>query len=291
MNRILLLFTLIQFFSHAYAQCEIDVPSNIVVSSYTRKNNLKKIFKYNDCNANEKNRFLNYIIDFSGVLNPRFLKLSQNIVINKESHIQSLEEFLITHSNLLDRQYIKKSKIVGEERGFFTFDEFDEVRVDCKQCQGLGDYRAQVTHINKKGTLRNHWVNYKVTQKENVLISKSTLTVSHASLDPTRFIWKTIYTEKPENYFTNKDQLSFFKANRNIKKGIPLLRNQVTPMNLVKYGNLTTIKMSNGKILLVGKGLALKAGKLGEIITLKNVRTKKTIMGKITGINTVEAIL
>ena len=272
---------------NVFGTCEIKAPENLIVIS----KNISPAFEFKDCSEKQKRRFINHTSDFSGLLEPRSVQLAYQVELSQKSQIKSLRDFLENKLIKNKNYHIRNAKVVGRSSSYLSYEEFDEVEVSCDKCDLLGKHNAKIVHTNKKGRSNTLWLSFEKVKKTRVLSSLSAQSVSHKALHIKNFEWKEIYTDKPEQFFTDISQLSFFKAVRNLNEGIYLKRNYLTPITLVKTGDIATVKLKNKGIELKGKGIAIRSGKIGDIISLKNIRTKKIIMGKVVGKNSIEAQL
>ena len=291
LNVIHFLFLITCVFSYECFACVIKAPNKIVITAPSHHASIKNVITFEKCSSDLENRFVKNILDYSGVLQPRAVKLAYDAFIEHEIAIYTLEDYLSKNLKPGESLYIKEAKVVGQARSIFSLNEFDDISIDCNDCKNIGTHSAKIVHTNSKGQATSFWTSFKVQKKIDVLTARSSQSVDHKELQPHLFTWQTIYTEKPEAYFVEKNQLQYYKANQKLREGDALLKTHLTPVNLIKMGDMANIEMKLGNITLKGKGMATRSGKIGDVISLKNLRTQKVIMGKVIGKNTIEAQL
>ncbi len=84
-------------------------------------------------------------------------------------------------------------------------------------------------------------------------------------------------------YIENEGKIVGMEARRHIAARTPLTANQVQRPQLVKKGSLVNISLVNAYMRLTTKGRSLENGGAGDTIRIKNIKTKKIILAKVTG--------
>ena len=235
--------------------------------------------------------FLSLIQDYSGTLDNRQLKTEMKeyeISLHQPIKIKKINNYLKKSLNLQKDLYILNTRLLSNKSSHFALDELDEVKVSCKECHTMGEKTALITIYDKKNNKHRHWIKFEVTAKVKTLSPLKAISVTNTPLQAKYFEWKNIYSQTPEKYFTDLKRIRFHKVNHIIKQNSPLLKRSLNSINLVRVGRIANIQMTNGFLKLKGQALPMRSGKIGEIISLKNTRTKKIIVGKIIDNNLVE---
>jgi flagella basal body P-ring formation protein FlgA len=265
-----------------------------VLSDNSRTRDIKSLFIFEKCNQKQTDTFLKFINDYRGNLSPRQLSLqlkTDTITIKNKIHILSMDEFLESELKIKSPLVFKKSKIVGEKIKSFGVNEFDDIQTLCEKCAEMGLHTYKVSIQKTNGVLKNFWVSSETVTQVKALVPLNSIVVDNNALHAKLFDWKTIYTSNPNLFFTDLSQITFFKLSRNVNKNIPLKRNALNFVNLVKAGQIATITMRHGGLSLKSKGIATRHGKIGDSVSLRNIKTKKIIMGKVIGESLVEVKL
>ncbi|MFH1700042.1 MAG: flagellar basal body P-ring formation chaperone FlgA [Candidatus Zixiibacteriota bacterium] len=114
----------------------------------------------------------------------------------------------------------------------------------------------------------------------------------HAILNPQMFILKRFeVTSIREKMLTDLAQLDNIRAKQNLAEGQYVSLNKIEKIPDVENGMSITIIASAGTFDIRAKGMALQRGYIGESIKVKNVDSKKIIIGKITSPGVVEITL
>jgi flagella basal body P-ring formation protein FlgA len=86
-----------------------------------------------------------------------------------------------------------------------------------------------------------------------------------------------------QGYIQNEEQIIGMAARRHIGPRTPLTKSQIQRPQLVKKGGIVNIALVNGAMRLTTQGRSLENGSLGDIIRIKNIKTKKIIEARVTG--------
>jgi len=84
-------------------------------------------------------------------------------------------------------------------------------------------------------------------------------------------------------YIENESEIVGMEARRYIAARTPLTANQVQRPQLIKKGSLVNISLVKAYMRLTTKGRSLENGSFGDIIQIKNIKTKKIILAKVMG--------
>ena len=77
------------------------------------------------------------------------------------------------------------------------------------------------------------------------------------------------------------------EANRSLRKGKPIRLVDLRNRRLVKKGKPVTVIVQSPAMTLKTIGQALDNGSYGDLVRVLNLRSKKTIMGIVVGLNDV----
>ena len=84
-------------------------------------------------------------------------------------------------------------------------------------------------------------------------------------------------------YIMNEEEIIGMAARRHIRARTPLTKSQMQRPQLIKKGGIVNIALVNGAMRLTTQGRSLENGSLGDIIRIKNIKTKKIIEARVTG--------
>ena len=84
-------------------------------------------------------------------------------------------------------------------------------------------------------------------------------------------------------YIQNEDEIIGMAAKRYIAAKTPLTTSHMQRPQLIKKGGIVNVALINGSMRLTTQGRSLENGSLGDIIRIKNIKTKIIIEAKVTG--------
>ena len=299
MSKLFFMFTFVLFllgFVQPYAySCEIEAPKTLVVTEILESYELKPAFNYQNCDDNQIKNFNILLTDYTGELNQRILHSEINdkrIRLKNSFTISSLETAINNRVQLPTNWKVIDLKTIGQTGHYFALSNEDHIQVNCNNCNNTGTKNIKFEIVNPvSNTRETHWVTGSVAIAVEALVSKSNISITNQALNKNDFELKTVYSARPENFFTFKDKLPYYKNHRPIRVGQVIHYNDISPLNLVNMGTLVQVKLNANGLKLEGKAIPTTSGKLGEIIQLKNPKTNKIIIGKITNFNEVEVEL
>lgn len=164
----------------------------------------------------------------------------------------------------------------------------EKIALKCTNCQNSGSKNIEVTITNSlSGVARKEWINATIVIKAKALVAKVSLAVNNQPLSANDFEIKTVESVRPERFFTDAENLPYFKLNKPIAQGTALENTDITPINLVTTSHPVQVIFKNNDMVLSGVAQALRAGKMGETIQLRNPSSQKTILGKVIDFNKV----
>ncbi len=299
MSRLFLSFTFVALLigllqSSAYS-CEIQAPKTLIVTDNIESYELNSAFKYKGCDNDQKKSFNLLLTDYSGKLNQRVLSSElqdKRVKLANTFEIISISSALNDRITLPQKWKIIDLKLVGQTFNFFALDNEEHLQVSCKNCTSTGAKNIKMDIVNPiANTKATYWITGNVAVAVEALVSKTNVAITNQPLKRNHFEMKTVYSSRPEKFFTFEDKLPYYKANRPLRSGEVVHFNDISPLNLVKIGTPVQVKLNSNGLKLQATGIPTRSGKLGEIIQLKNPKTNKIIIGKITNFNEVEVEL
>lgn len=269
--------------------CEIQSYHRIIKTE-NEKLSFNQIAKKSDCPQAVKLKFLNALQSSKGLV--RVDTLSEELGIKatitpNRIRVESLEELLLDKYNLDSKWSFRKIKSIGKTP-LLTLNEYENIQINCRDCTSPGNKNIKITITDPlKGNKKSLWLESKLLLRSYALVSKGDFMVDNKPLLAGSFDFKEVFTENPENFFTKTTNLAFYKLNKPLRKGSPLLFSDITPVSLVKNGQMTTIILKSNALMLEGKAIPMKNGQLGDMIQLRNVKSNRIIIGKVVDFNKV----
>ncbi|MFC3031859.1 flagellar basal body P-ring formation chaperone FlgA [Pseudoalteromonas fenneropenaei] len=107
----------------------------------------------------------------------------------------------------------------------------------------------------------------------------------------TRDVLELVYKPKQfarASYFDNVEPLVGSRSKRTISEGIAIATSQIC---MVCKGDNVTIEANQATLSIKTTGIALEDGNLGELVSVKNARSGKTLRARVTGVESVEVNL
>ena len=292
---ILLLFICL-LISQTWAQCEIHTFDKIIFAHDFDISTSQEAIKSTDCSPVIVKSFREILASGKGSFNSRWFNKDQSekvIIKPSKVNIISLDE-LVTEKILGKTDWhFKNSRILGQRRAAFYLNKDEELSfVPCASCGDTGERNIKVHIFNSlKGTKYSEWIKGSILIESRALVFKEHLGPSNGPLLGNHFETQKILSKSPEKLFVHKDNVIFYKLNRPKKAGEPLYFNDLVPIYLVFPGRPVRISLSHGGIKLSTKAMPLKRGRWGETIQLKNIKTKRIIVGKVVDFNKVSVEL
>lgn len=166
------------------------------------------------------------------------------------------------------------------------------VNFECLQCESIGLKNIKITVSNPITQYEDiYWASTTLLKTIKVLELKNHTNAFQKDLEISMFNHQFADIEDPTLYFTNLDELKFYKTNKPLKKGAFLKHSDLSPIQLIQAGSQAKLEIIHGNLKLQSIGIAKKSGVLGDTIELSNPKTKKNIIGKVINFNTVSVKL
>lgn len=287
MIKVLTLFTFL--FSFSSAACEFNVAETIYI--YGESNSLK--FDSKNCKASEVDLVINVLKDAEGSINTKQLRRItgiKNLTLKPHTiRVRSLEQ--VIHSRL---SLSNDSKLVILDQNvptdFFLFKNDQFLEASCSNCNqaGITNIKLSKTNGTDKQTV---WMKAKLMKAVEALVSNHKANLDFNGIYPKTFSKKTVFTLTPNEVVTSNVNLTFYRLNKSIPKDHILKRNEITPVQLVKYGTPTKVIIDSPNLKMSTTAMPLSQGNFGDTIKLKNTKSNKIFLGKIIDKNTVKVEL
>lgn len=269
------------------AQCEISTCEKIL-----KLNSIvdTSIIKKSTCSDQINSRFIELINNSSGQLNTinlqSYLELHQN-----QSIIFSPKAINVIHiKNLLQEYFLEKGssaiplKIATlNNKQSFCLKQKDQIDISCDHCNLVGSKNIKLVVKAK-----THWLNVLIAIKSQAFKSTRDLNRVVPLLRKKDFIKSIATSTTTKNYFSDIDNIHFYKLNNSLKKGKFLRARDLSPKILINYGQKVHFTINTNTFSLKATGIARNSGKFGDFIEVENTKTKKRFMAKVTNFNKVE---
>jgi flagellar basal body P-ring formation protein FlgA len=214
------------------------------------------------------------------------------------SSIQSLSVV----QNKIESYMLSQLARYSEGKVKVSADKIDS-RIKLKECADeqleiFNPYESSLLHANTMGIKcveeTNHWTLYvpiKVVILKTVLLTKQALkrgtTIEYGDLYPSEMDAQKLQ----QGYFTDPKELIGLVCAKDIAPDTPLNPYNVTLAKIVIKGQKVDIIASSGNLNISMTGIALNDGVLGDVIKVKNAKSKRIIEAHVSGKQKVKIIL
>lgn len=288
------ILTLLMTMMTSTMACEIDGPKMVIFNQKKSSSKPSSAFSFKNCDSSQKEKLLGFLNDFEGTLSYRSILAETGLKVRLNSQTELIELNSLLNSRIeKDKEWrFISTKLTGQNDGVIKISQEESLSLRCDQCSNTGTKNIKVEVYNAlKSRYRYLWAQTDLAAKTTALYPVRSIPVNNTALAPSDFEKKVIYHTRPEQFFTQPNQLVFYKVNKPKSKGEPIKFQDLTPVNLVKMGQPTTVILKNGAIRLETTAISSQSGKLGQQIRLKNSKSKRTIIGKVINFNKVEVEL
>ncbi len=282
---VILLFACVEF-AKASVGCKIETYGKIVRSGQFDFAKSRLAIKSSNCPDKILHSLRQVLVKKKGPLKSAWFKENyhaQADIVPGHVELVDLDVFLKDRLFPGKKWFFKEVKILGNSQGYFPLDKDESLHVaECSHCHRPGSKTIKVKIANElKGSVRQEWIKGRILVETEALVSKKNLMPHSSPLENGQFETKTVFSEWPEQFFTHRENLKFHKLNKPKRVGDILKSGDLTPIRLVFPGRLAKITLSSGGIKLLSKAMPMQTGRWGENIRLRNMRTKKIIMGRV----------
>ncbi|MCO4792643.1 MAG: flagellar basal body P-ring formation protein FlgA [Bacteriovoracaceae bacterium] len=275
--------------ANAAGICHIKSSAKIVIVDGDRLS-FNDIATAENCKDKSKIKFLEVISSSNGTLRSSMVKkeFPENIKITpRRIQISTMRQTLGNHFETFNKWVWTDIKFLAGKSAI-KMNQNERLEFSCDFCKTLGSKSINLIIVDPiKSSNRTEWFKASLKVETMAIVPKTDLQISNDGITPSQFESTRVLTTKPESYFTNKEKLVFYKLTRPLPKGEPLKFNHITPSNLVRQGRAATVILKNKTMNLSGKAIPLGNGKFGEMIQLRNPRSKKVLVGKVVDYNKV----
>ena len=173
---------------------------------------------------------------------------------------------------------------VLEKYPLVFIEEDVEMKTFCENCKSLGKKQIRLEFASKEQK-KNYvkWVKGEILVEARVLIAKRNIPFNNKALSTKDFIERNIYTSNPEKLFLKKNEINFYKSNKNIAKGSLLHVSNVAPVKLVSPREFIDVFYNKNNFLLKAKAQSMESGHYGDVIEVKRKNSPHVIVGRVVG--------
>ncbi|MDE1461057.1 flagellar basal body P-ring formation chaperone FlgA [Spartinivicinus poritis] len=139
-----------------------------------------------------------------------------------------------------------------------------------------------------------YWSLYVATQVKlyrQVIAASRTLQKGHVITSNDLIQLEQDISKLRGSYFPEPSKLLGKVVTRQIKMGQPITQNHITQALAIKKGTQVAIHANTSNFSVLAKGIALSDGKPGQLIKVRNIRSKRVIQAVVKDAYTVEATL
>lgn len=275
-------------FSVIYNTVWANADTGCSITSYAqivKVNNIidDSIIKKSNCSDETNKHFINLVQNASGKLNTTYFKHYFSQELNTTVQIEPTQVFVSSIKNIIENQYknfiIKKvDSLFGQ--GSFNLEKQQNIKLSCSQCNSTGEKNIKVMFGSK-----TYWINASLLKPVEVLKLQANLNPILPILQKEDFKREVVPSKTHHKYFTDLKNIQYYRLNRPLSKGAILKVSDLRPKMLIKYGQKVKIYLKSKTVQIRSTAIARKSGKFGDFIELINPKTKKTMLGKITGFN------
>lgn len=204
---------------------------------------------------------------------------------------QHIETYLL---NQLTVQYEGNVKV--------TTDPIDS-RLQLKRCaedrlEVFNPYQTAFTGAITMGIrcqdIDNHWTIYipaRVSIEKPVVVAKRNVIRGTVISDQDVQLVPKDISQLKQGYFSDLTQVTGQVATHTLYQGNPILPRSLTNQTLIRKGEQVSILAVDNTFKISMTGVALSDGALNDVIKVKNLTSKKTIEGRVSGKNEVQVAL
>ena len=118
---------------------------------------------------------------------------------------------------------------------------------------------------------------------DDVLVSTRTLAKGQLIDDNLVKLEKNSVSRLSAGYYTSSDDLQFLEAGRNLKRGVILTPRNLKPRMMVKSGQRVTLILNYKGIRIKSTGEALRSGRMGQTVKVRNSQSRRIVEGIVSG--------
>jgi flagella basal body P-ring formation protein FlgA len=251
------------------------------------KNEVEGVIQKSTCSEEINKKFMSLLSSSEGAIKTDFLKsdllgvdkITPSLIIIK--HITSL----LKERCELDSSFVLKLEETNTD-SIIVLQEND-IKINLNDCQSLGKKMFQVLAPTKTA-----WVTLNFQKQITSYKFKSHLMSGQGmKVDEEMVVETKITTDSPDKYLNDISTLKFSKLTRSLQNNESIKKNDLVLYNLIELQFPTQVILEKNGISIESYAQPLSSGKIGDVIRLRNLKTKKELAGKVIGPNKVEIVL
>jgi len=268
----------------AYSQCKIESFGVIIKFNKILDNS---VISKSNCSDKANGAFISFISNIDGDIPSQQLenifksehKLNIKFKPNKIKVI-SANDFI--EENLsLKNIYVKDVHSLYGNASLNT-NKKNSLKVVCSNCDSPGEKNVKLIHQSEQ-----IWLSAEFLIKRRAFSLKSDISPFKDLLGKSLVEEVSILDAGNDQLFSDYENIKFYRANKNLRKGQVLKQNDLSPKTLVQYNQNVEVTIRGDKVALKSQALSRQSGKLGDVINLYNPKTKKMIKAKVIDFNKV----
>lgn len=266
--------------------CEVT----LYKTNFTSKNPTNFVSETN-CAPSIQERINKELTNKSGPIDTRTLRpfLPKEVVVRPHFiNNYKIDELLTEYHDFSSEFRVTDIRFIHHDQNAVQFHEDCQYQLECPQCNvgnGKNQFKIKCSNLN-------FWGSFYIQKKKNVYVLNQD-TAPFTSLDKsfvkTKYKW--ILSNVNNLYTGSPDHLRFYKSNQFLKEGSALKINSLSPINIIQVNQLVDVVVNNSYFKVSTQGIAMRNGKYGDYITIKNMKTNKKFNAKIIDYQTVEVKL
>jgi flagella basal body P-ring formation protein FlgA len=270
------------FYNSTYA-CEI-----ISASYFLKfKNEITDIIQKSNCDTETNKKFVSLLSTSEGELKTDFLKSDLLNVEKISPSIITIKNIttLVKERCALDSSFVLQ--LVESNNDSILVNKESDIKMNLNDCPSLGKKMFQILSPAKTS-----WVTINFQKSINAYKIKSHLMSGQGTKITNEMVEMTkIITDSPDKYLTDINSFNFSKLTRTLQNNEPIKKSDILLYNLIELQFPIQVIFEKNGISIESYAQAMSTGKIGDIIRLRNVKTKKELAGKVIGLNKVEIVL
>lgn len=243
------------------------------------------IIEKSDCTQQTQEHILNFINNSEGTLLTNrissIIKMQEDVTFNQK-------KVTVYNLNQIINKYFKNNDIVIRNisplhtKNNLGLNSKPSFSFECPSCTTPGSHTIQARIGNKK-----MWIKIETYRRITGYKAKNTITLMTPIITSKDFRRSVFLSQKKQSYFTDIDNIHFYRPTRNISSGEYLRNNDLIPKNLITRGQRVKMIINNKSLHVKSTGRALQSGKFGEFIEIENPKSKKKTLARVIDFNKV----
>lgn len=275
-----LLLLMIMFLGHSIYACTINFNEfNYHTGTDLKLMDIAKI--HADCPDQKIKKIQSFISDYNGTVSSRYLTVIAGGSINihpQRIGFINIQEYLKAEYNnknlkLKSLKLLSSSKVITSNK---------RLKITCPKCYKAGEHQMKI-HGEKVV-----WGKVSFIAPTAVLVANKDYQAFSNDLNGDDFSLEKKWVLDPENYYSNKSQLNFYKISKPIQIGQYLKKDSLMAKNIVHIGKSVDVILQNKNITIVTRAIAQGSGHLSDNVLVQNIKTKKKYSATIVGKNKVK---